>query len=99
MLMLPESLISLILLATATTAFAQNTATGTREVAAAAATAVTNSPTSDVKGKVFDRFVVVWLENTDFDKSVGDREFFSLSFLFCFLAFLIDYSLGVGVGG
>lgn len=73
-MMLPEPLISLILLATA--AVAQNTATGTNEVAAAAATAVTSSPTSSVKGKAFDRFVVVWLENTDYDKAVGDREFF-----------------------
>lgn len=70
--MLPEPLISLILLATA--AYAQNTATGTAEVAAAAATAKTSSPTSNVKGKVFDRFAVIWLENTDYDKSIGDRE-------------------------
>jgi hypothetical protein len=71
--MLPEPLISLILLATA--AFAQNTATGTAEVAAAAATARTSSPTSNIKGKVFDRFAVIWLENTDYDKSIGDREY------------------------
>jgi hypothetical protein len=70
--MLPEPLISLILLATA--AYAQNTATGTAEVAAAAATARTSSLTSNVKGKVFDRFAVIWLENTDYDKSIGDRE-------------------------
>jgi acid phosphatase len=70
--MLPEPLISLILLATA--AFAQNTATGTADVAAAAATAKTSSPTSNVKGKVFDRFVVIWLENTDYDKAIGDRK-------------------------
>lgn len=79
--MLPEPLISLILLATA--AFAQNTATGTAEVAAAAATAVTSSPTSNVKGKAFDRFAVVWLENTDYDKSIGDRGFFLFPFTRC----------------
>jgi hypothetical protein len=71
--MLPEPLISLILLATGV--IAQNTATGTAEVAAAAATAKTSSPTSNVKGKVFDRFVVIWLENTDYDKAVGDRQY------------------------
>jgi acid phosphatase len=71
-MMLPEPLISLILLATA--AHAQNTATGTVEVAAAAATAKTSSPTSNVKGKVFDRFAVIWLENTDYDKAIGDRK-------------------------
>lgn len=92
--MLPEPLIALVLLATA--AFAQNTATGIAEVAAAAATAKTSSPTSDVKGKVFDRFVVVWLENTDYDKSVGDRESFP-SLLhrglsrFCFFVLCFTY--------
>jgi hypothetical protein len=69
--MLPESLLSLILLATTTAA--QNTATGTADVAAAAATAKTSSPTSFVKGKAFDRFAVIWLENTDYDKAIGDR--------------------------
>lgn len=56
-------------------AFAQSlqyTATGTADVAKAAATAKTNSPTSHVKGKAFDRFVVIWLENTDYDKAAGD---------------------------
>jgi hypothetical protein len=52
----------------------QFTATDKAGVAAAAATAVTRSPTSHVKGKAFDRFVVIWLENTDYDKAVGDRE-------------------------
>jgi acid phosphatase len=70
--MLPEPLISLILLATG--AYAQNTATGTADVAAAAATAKTSSPTSHVPGKAFDRIAIIWLENTDYDKSVGDRK-------------------------
>lgn len=39
----------------------------------AAAAAITVSA-SDVKGKVFDRFVTIWLENTDYDKAAGDRE-------------------------
>lgn len=50
------------------------TATGTAEVAAAAATAKTSSPTSHVKGKAFDRFVVVYFENQDYGKSAGDRK-------------------------
>lgn len=34
----------------------------------------TLSPVSYVKGKVFDRLAVIWLENTDYDMAVGDRE-------------------------
>ncbi|KAF6812227.1 acid phosphatase [Colletotrichum musicola] len=48
------------------------TATGAADVAAAAATARTYSPTSHVKGKAFDRFVVIWNENTDYEKARGD---------------------------
>jgi len=33
----------------------------------------TRSPVSNVPGKVFNRFVTIWLENTDYDKAVGDR--------------------------
>ncbi|OTA02200.1 acid phosphatase-like protein [Trichoderma parareesei] len=51
------------------------TATGTAEVAAAAATAKTSSPTSHVKGKAFDRFVVVYFENQNYDKADGDPNF------------------------
>ncbi|KAK7943821.1 acid phosphatase [Apiospora aurea] len=54
------------------------TATATASVAAARATALTLSPTSHVQGKTFDRFVQIWLENTDFDMAAGDP---SLSFL------------------
>lgn len=50
----------------------QYTATQTASVAAAAATAKTSSPTSNVGGKAFDRFVTIWLENTDYDKAAGD---------------------------
>lgn len=58
----------------ATTAYAQTqyTSTGTAAVAAAAATAKTLSPVSSIKGKQFDRFVNIWLENTDFDMAAGD---------------------------
>lgn len=57
------------------------TATAPAAVAKAAATALTLSPTSNVKGKAFDRFVVVWLENTDYDKAVGDRKHYLFSYL------------------
>lgn len=54
---------------------AQNTATSTSAVEAAAATALTLSPVSHVKGKAFDRFVVIYLENTDNTEAYQDREF------------------------
>lgn len=50
----------------------QYTATDTADVYAAQATAETESPTSNVKGKVFDRLAIIWLENTDYDLAVGD---------------------------
>jgi len=64
----------------ATTSHAQTqyTSTGTAAVAAAKATAKTLSPTSSVPGKTFDRFVNIWLENTDFDMAAADP---SLSWL------------------
>ncbi|KAH3687659.1 hypothetical protein WICPIJ_001356 [Wickerhamomyces pijperi] len=39
------------------------------DIAVAAATASTAVTTSDVEGAAFNRFVVIWLENTDFDKA------------------------------
>ncbi|EGP91940.1 unnamed protein product [Zymoseptoria tritici ST99CH_1A5] len=51
------------------------TATDAAAVSAAQATAPTYSgtPQSQYKqGKVFDRFVEIWLENTDYDKAAGD---------------------------
>jgi len=45
-------------------------------IAAARATAKTLSPKSSVPGKTFDRFVQIWLENTDFDMAAGDRREF-----------------------
>jgi acid phosphatase len=50
------------------------TATGTAEVAAAAATAKTSSPTSHVRGKAFDRLAIIWLENTDYEMAINDRK-------------------------
>lgn len=58
---------------------AQNTATSTSAVEAAAATALTLSPTSHVKGKAFDRIAIIFLENTDSSAAFADREYkFSL---------------------
>jgi len=54
---------------------AQNTFTSTSAVEAAAATALTLSPTSNVKGKAFDRICVIFLENTDFQPAFDDREY------------------------
>ncbi|KAL7627211.1 hypothetical protein AAE478_003987 [Parahypoxylon ruwenzoriense] len=48
------------------------TATATSDVEKARATAKTLSPTSNVKGKAFDRFAIIWLENTDYDMALGD---------------------------
>ncbi|PHH68045.1 hypothetical protein CDD82_888 [Ophiocordyceps australis] len=51
------------------------TATKPEDVARAAATAKTTSPTSKVKGKAFDRFVTIWFENQNFEKCTGDPNF------------------------
>ncbi|KAK9438857.1 acid phosphatase [Metarhizium brunneum] len=51
------------------------TATGTADVAKAAATAKTSSPTSHVKGKAFDRLAIIYFENQNYDKSFGDPNF------------------------
>lgn len=69
-----SAVLSLPLLAVGAVAQAENlyTATATSAVYAAQATAKTLSNTSNVKGKAFDRFVVVWLENTDYDMAYGD---------------------------
>lgn len=68
-----------LLAAAAGSAIAQEyytyTATSTADVYAAQATAKTSSPTSNVKGKAFDRIAIVWLENTDYDLAVGDRTY------------------------
>ena len=41
-------------------------------VYAAQATAPSVQKTSHVRGKAFDRFVTIWLENTDYKKAEGD---------------------------
>ena len=38
-----------------------------------AAPTTARSPASFVPGKVFDRIAIIWLENTDYSKAVGDR--------------------------
>lgn len=69
------SLVSAIaIVGVASSVAAQNTATSTSAVEAAAATALTLSPTSHIQGKAFDRFVVIYLENTDQISAFEDRE-------------------------
>ncbi|KAF4553116.1 Acid phosphatase-like protein 2 [Elsinoe fawcettii] len=66
------STLALVAFVLAGTGIAQNTATRPADVYAAQATARTDSPTSSVKGKAFDRFVQVWLENTDYEAAAAD---------------------------
>jgi hypothetical protein len=67
----------LILLTTLAGALAQTqyTSTAASAVAKARATALTLSPTSNVVGKTFNRFVTIWLENTDYSLAAGDGKF------------------------
>lgn len=67
---------SLLLLSIGSGAWAQTqyTSTATSAAAKAAATALTLSPTSKVVGKTFDRFVQIWLENTDYSLAAGDSK-------------------------
>ena len=74
LLALPTSLLALF-----GVTLAQNTVTRATDVAAAAATALTSSPTSNVPGKAFNRFVIIWLENTDYLKAAGDPNLSYLS--------------------
>lgn len=50
-----------------------HTATDTSAIAEELATSIPQSPVSHVKGKVFDRFVNIMLENVDFDIAASDR--------------------------
>ncbi|KLU86701.1 acid phosphatase [Magnaporthiopsis poae ATCC 64411] len=45
------------------------------EIRAAQATARVSSPTSNVWGVAFDRFIQIWLENTNFQAAAGDPNF------------------------
>ncbi|KAK8039922.1 hypothetical protein PG993_008333 [Apiospora rasikravindrae] len=49
-----------------------HTATATSDIAAAAATAKTESPTSHVKGKAFDRILQIYLETTAYENATAD---------------------------
>lgn len=51
----------------------QYTSTGTAAVEKARATALTLSPTSNVVGNTFNRFVTIWCENTDYSIAAADR--------------------------
>ncbi|KAK9345533.1 phosphoesterase family-domain-containing protein [Lipomyces starkeyi] len=48
-------------------------------IEAAAATVVPEEYTSTVSGKAFDRFVVIWLENTDYDAAFGQADLAELA--------------------
>lgn len=48
-----------------------------RDISASVGATLPRDVTSIVKGKTFDRFVSIWLENTDFNKAAGDRTFTS----------------------
>lgn len=50
----------------------QHTSTATKAVTAAAATALTESPVSHVKGKAFDRVLQIYLEITAYNNSIAD---------------------------
>jgi len=54
---------------------ASPTASDAADVYAAQATAITKSPTSNVKGKAFDRYVSIWFENTDYVMAAADPNF------------------------
>lgn len=56
----------------------ENTATCSSSVQAAAATALTESPTSNVPGKAFDRIMMVYLETTSYGNATADRKFYLL---------------------
>lgn len=49
------------------------TSTAAADVAAAAATARTESPVSNIKGKAFDRILTIYLETTAFNNTIADR--------------------------
>ncbi|KUI63430.1 Phosphate-repressible acid phosphatase [Cytospora mali] len=64
-----------------TSASSMYTATAASDVAAAAATALTLHPTSNVKGQSFDRYVQIFFENQDYQIAEGDPNFSYLATL------------------
>lgn len=67
--------LSLLGLVGSVAAQTQYTSTASAAVAKAAATALTLSPTSNVAGSKFERFVQIFLENTDYNKAIADSEY------------------------
>lgn len=59
--------------------FVPNTLTDAASILQGKLNAKTSSPTSNVKGFKFDRFVQIWLENTDFASAMADRKFSTFS--------------------
>lgn len=57
------------------------TVTAASDVAAAAATALTLHPTSNVQGLAFERYVQIFFENQDYDIAEGDPNFSHLASL------------------
>ncbi|KAJ5216707.1 uncharacterized protein N7469_011572 [Penicillium citrinum] len=49
------------------------------EIQTARASVLPYSPVSNVKGKAFDRFVNIWIENTDFETTASDENFAKLA--------------------
>ncbi len=67
--------LSLLGLVGSVAAQTQYTSTGSAAVAAARATALTLSPTSNVAGTKFERYVQIFLENTDYSKAIANSEY------------------------
>ena len=71
---------SIAALALASVAFSQstttipNTSTGTAAIASELATATPLSPVTNVKGKAFDRLVVLMMENIDLVTAMENRK-------------------------
>jgi len=70
------SFVSVFSFLAAAAAAARNSQSSPEDIAIAAGNARGVKPASLVKGKAFDRFVTIWLENTDYDLAAGDRMFF-----------------------
>ena len=51
-----------------------HTSTASSDIAAAAATALTESSTSRVRGKAFDRIMMIYLETTAYENAIADRK-------------------------
>ncbi len=67
--------LSLLGLVGSVAAQTQYTSTAAAAVAAARATALTLSPTSNVAGTKFERYVQIFLENTDYSKAIANSEY------------------------